>query len=363
MATRLTSPSLSAAAKSRCSIRESSSIPRITGAKPRNRFGRHPACVSRRSADLAGQSVALSEDIPAIFDAPLARHHKLIGRWVAAREKTSRAYTRAEARLHIERAFNAAVLEILHPVDIADFRIAVLHSEEDGTPAIAMICQGLGQLDLGWIETGDAPVPWRAAAYKALEQTLGRALPVFGYRDLFEEISMYYWDGEIDDESARQNLITYHGVDPDELDEHILPSTMDARRPDWMIEANAAAPAQLPARLRKNLARLRATHDALARLPPERDAWHFDLQTVFDYIPEFEERSSLPPLTLVPFEHFVRELDDVARSGMEMGFMDVAGLCPLPDADIIDDWFASLRLGARFLLAAQDLIQLDPAKL
>ena len=71
----------------------------------------------------------------------------------------------------------------------------------------------------------------------------------------------------------------------------------------------------------------------------------------------------MPPLTLVPFEHFARELDDVARHGMEMGFMDVAGLCPLPDAENIDDWFASLRLGARFLLAAQDLIQLDPAQL
>lgn len=331
--------------------------------KSRSRFSRRQACASRRSADLAGRSIALSEDIPAIFDAPLAHHHKLIGRWVAAREKTSRAFTRAEARLHIERVFNAAVLEILNPIDIADFRIAVLHGEEDDTPAIAMICQSLGQLDLGWIETGDAPVPWRAAAYKALEQSLGRALPVFGYQDLFNEISMYYWDGEIDDESARQCLIGYHGVDPVELDEHVLPSTMDARRPEWMIEANAAAPMQLPARLREKLGRLRATHNALAHLPPERDAWHFDIQTVYDYIPEFEECSSLPPLTLVPFEHFARELDDVARHGMEMGFMDVAGLCPLPDAGHIDDWFASLRLGARLLLAAQDLIQLDPAKL
>ena len=42
--------------------------------------------------------------------------------------------------------------------------------------------------------------------------------------------------------------------------------------------------------------------------------------------------------------------------------MEVAGLCPLPDANHIDDWFASLRLGAEFLLAAQELIQLDPAQ-
>jgi hypothetical protein len=71
----------------------------------------------------------------------------------------------------------------------------------------------------------------------------------------------------------------------------------------------------------------------------------------------------LPPLTLVPVEQFAREVDDVGRHGMEYGFMDIAGFCPLPDSVPIDDWFASLRVGARFLLAAQDLIQLDPANL
>ena len=57
---------------------------------------------------------------------------------------------------------------------------------------------------------------------------------------------------------------------------------------------------------------------------------------------------------------FARELDDVARHGMEMGFMDFCGLCPLPEVSRIDAWFASLRLGVQFLLAAQDLVRLDP---
>jgi len=259
--------------------------------------------------------------------------------------------------------FKAAVLEILDPIELADLRIAVIHSEADGPPAIALICQSLGQLDLGWIETSDAPIPWRAVAYRALEQSLGRALPLFGYEDLFNEISMYYWDGEFDDESARHNLINFHGVDAEELDEYTLPSAMNARRPEWMIAANAAPRTRLPPGLRQKLNKLRATHKALGGLPPERDAWHVDLEIIYDYVPEFEECSALPPLTLVPFEQFARELDDVARNGMELGFMDVAGLCPLPDADRIDDWFASLAVGARFLLAAQELIQLDPAKL
>ncbi|BAV63123.1 hypothetical protein SAMN06295912_11219 [Sphingomonas laterariae] len=322
-----------------------------------------PACPSRRSADLAGRAVAISADVPAIFDAPLPPHHKLIGRWVAAREASSGLYTRAAARQHIEGIFNAAVLEILDPIEIADFRVAVILKEGDGTPAIAVICQNLGQIELGWIETGDAPIPWRAAAYRALEQCLGRVLPIFSYEDLFNEISIYYWDGETDDERARQSLIAYHGADADELDELTLPSEMNARRPEWMIKENAAPSARLPSGLRQKLKRFHAAHKAVGSLRPERNAWDFDLEVAYDYIPGIEECSSLPPLTLVPFDHFARELDDVARNGMEMGFMEVAGLCPLRDAHHIDDWFASVRLGAEFLLAAQELIQVDPAKL
>ncbi|MYL97754.1 hypothetical protein GR702_08200 [Novosphingobium sp. FGD1] len=286
-----------------------------------------------------------------------------MGRWVAAREASSGLYTRAAARQHIEGIFNAAVLEILDPIEIADFRVAVILKEGDGTPAIAVICQNLGQIELGWIETGDAPIPWRAAAYRALEQCLGRVLPIFSYEDLFNEISIYYWDGETDDERARQSLIAYHGADADELDELTLPSEMNARRPEWMIKENAAPSARLPSGLRQKLKRFHAAHKAVGSLRPERNAWDFDLEVAYDYIPGIEECSSLPPLTLVPFDHFARELDDVARNGMEMGFMEVAGLCPLRDAHHIDDWFASVRLGAEFLLAAQELIQVDPAKL
>ncbi|WP_255210258.1 hypothetical protein [Sphingobium cloacae] len=255
------------------------------------------------------------------------------------------------------------MLEILDPIEIADFRVAVILKEGDGTPAIAVICQNLGQIELGWIETGDAPIPWRAAAYRALEQCLGRVLPIFSYEDLFNEISIYYWDGETDDERARQSLIAYHGADADELDELTLPSEMNARRPEWMIKENAAPSARLPSGLRQKLKRFHAAHKAVGSLRPERNAWDFDLEVAYDYIPGIEECSSLPPLTLVPFDHFARELDDVARNGMEMGFMEVAGLCPLRDAHHIDDWFASVRLGAEFLLAAQELIQVDPAKL
>ena len=324
---------------------------------------RRRACASHPSADLAGRVVALSGDIPVLFDAPLASHHKLIGRWVASRETTAKRYTRDQARQHIERVFNKAVLDILGSVEFADLRVVVLQGEGDLPPGIAVICDSMGQLDLGWIEESDAPIPWRAAAYRALEQMLGRALPVFGYQDLFDEISMYYWDGATDDETARQWMIEYQGADPDDTEELTLPSTMEARRPEWMIAANAAALTRLPKRLRQKLHELRKTHGALGRLPPERDAWHFDFEVAYDYIPGIDECSRLPPLTIVPVEQFAREVDDVGRHGMEFGFMDIAGFCPLSDPARIDDWLLSLRTGARFLLAAQDLIQLDPATL
>lgn len=360
MATRASSPSLPAAPRPRPFTRGSSSIPTTAKAKRRNRSSLLPVSDSRPSADLAGRTVALSADIPATFDQPLSNHHKLIGRWVAGREPSTKQYTRVGARRRIEQVFNAVVLEMLDPIEIVDLRVAVLTGEDANLPAIAVACDSLGQLDLGWIETGEAPVPWRAAAYAALGETLGTALPIFGYQDLFDEISMYYWDGEIDDEGARQSLTAYHGLTAEELEEQTMPSEMNARRSDWMIGANAAKPAALPKGLRETLRRLRDAHKALKRLPSDRNAWHVDTDILYEYFPGIEECSSLPPLTLVPFDEFARELDDVARHGMEMGFMDVCGICPLPDVSRIDDWFASLRLGVQFLLAAQDLIRFDP---
>jgi hypothetical protein len=318
---------------------------------------------SHLSADLAGRAVALSIDVPAIFDSPMAPHHRIVGRWVASRETEPQVMTRAQARRYIERTFNAAVLDILQRIEIVDLRVVVLHGEDNGSPAIVVICDSMGQVDLGWIETSEAPIPWRAAAYQALGETLGCALPIFGYQDLFDEIAIYYWDGETDDEAARQSLIDYHGADADDLDELSLPSTMNARRPGWMIETNAAQQSQIPIGLRRMLRRLRDAHEGLRSIQPDLNAWRFDSEILYEYLPGIEETSSLPPMTLVPFEHFARELDDVGRHGMEVGFMDVAGLCPLPDADRIDAWFASLRVGAEFLLAAQDLIRFDPANL
>ncbi|MGF7152117.1 hypothetical protein FHS96_005786 [Sphingomonas zeicaulis] len=186
-------------------------------------------------------------------------------------------------------------------------------------------------------------------------------LPIFGYDDLFEEISIYYWEGETDDEAARQTLIDMHGADPADADDMVVPSTMNARRPDWMLATKAARPSRMPTELREAIAALRGAHKQVKRFLDEQSAWHFDHATICDYDPSYEDCSTLPPLTLVPFEHFARELDDVGRIGMETRFLDVAGLCPLTEPDSIDRWFASLRIGVDLLLAAQALIQLYPS--
>ncbi len=364
MATRPALPGLPAAPRAGPSTPRSRS-PRIAvRAKSESPSNPHPLCVCRRSADLAGTSVVLSTDVPVLFDQPLGPHHELVGRWALSLEKTMRTLTRPAARRHIERVFDATVLDVLNSVDLVDLRVVVLQGgEQGGPPAIAIICESLGQIDLGWIETGDAPVAWRAAAYRALERNLGRVLPIYGYPFLFDEIAMYYWDGETEDDAARQSLIAYHGADADDLENMVLPSEMNARRPAWMIAANAAPSKRLPGALRRRLNALGRTSKALGGLESARNAWNCDFEIIQDYIPGYEECSSLPPLTLVPFEQFARELDDIARNGMEMGFMDIAGICPLSAADRIDDWFTSLRLGAQFLVAAQDLIRLDPTTL
>jgi len=372
MATQPASPDQPAARRTQRSTRVSFSTRAATSAAQRTRSSRLPGCALRPWADLAGQAVALSRDVPTSFDGPLAPHHKAIGRWVASRADANAQYSRAEARRYIEREFNAAVLDILKPVEIANLRAVVLTGDEDLPPALIMICDDVGQLDLKWIEKSNvlaetmlghvAPVGWRATAYKALVDTLRCVLPVFAFDDLFEELSGYYWDGCIDDAGARESLMQWHGHSEDDVDEMVLPSQVRARRPDFMLAENTAPLKQLPVALADRLRAVRKAAAAVRAIGPEGNAWHFDFHDIAAYLPHFEDVSHMPPLTLVPFDHFARELDDAARHGMEQGFMDVTGICPLAAADKLEAWFTSLRLGVEFLLAAQALIDLDPAK-
>jgi hypothetical protein len=341
-------------------------------AKGLNRYRRPLASASLPSVDLAGRAVALSRDVPVAFDVPLAPHHRMIGRWVAARGAAEATGTRIEARRHIEREFDEAVLAILKRCNLVNLRALALCGNVGMPPALALICDDVGQINLGWIEksnvlsdtlfTAVAPVGWRAAAYRALLDTLCGTLPVFGYDELLEEVSAYYWDGETTDEGARKALIEWHGHEADDLEGMTLPSGMDARRPDFMLAKNAAPLKDMPADLCHKLRALRAAHKALKAAGPDGHAWRFEFDRLVDYIPGFEDASHLPPLTLVPFDQFARELDDVARHGMEQGFMDVAGLCALTEPSKVDDWLASLKLGVDVLCAAQDLIEFDPAK-
>lgn len=368
MATPAAAPSPPAAIRNRLSTRASSSRP---ASRP-TRSRRPPACGLRPSADLAGASVGLSPDVPAAFDTPLAAHHKLLGRWAAARETSAELYTRHEVRRRIETMFDEAVLDILRPFEIASLRVSVFTGNEMMPPAIAVICDSVGEIDLGWIAKDNvlanttfftvAPLGWRAAAYKELVGTWGSVLPVFGFDEMLEELSAYYWDSETSDEGARQAMIDWHGADPDDVDVGQLPSGVRARRPDWMLAENAAPLKDMPPELSAKIRRLRKAYQAVRALGPEGNAWFFDFNRNVEYMPNIEDCSHLPSLTLVPADHFAQELDDVGRHGMEYGFMDVAGLCELTDASKVDDWFASLKVGTEMLVAAQDLLNFDPGK-
>lgn len=281
--------------------------------------------------------------------------------------------TRHEARTLIEQTFDRAVMDILKPVEIADYRAAVMIGDDSLPPALALICDSVGQPDLCWIEKSNvlantingpvAPVSYQATAYRAIVETICCALPAFTFEDMFEEYSGYFWDGCGTDEEARNFLVDMHGADPADMGDYTLPSQLTGKRPAWMLAENAVAMKRLPKGLRECLKRLRAAHDAVDALPDTGNAWRarsVGYETIEGYFPAMEERSHLPPMTVVPFEHFGREIDAVAQMGMELGFMDVVGLCPLTDAATVDAWLASLRTGVDYLLRLQELINLEP---
>lgn len=261
---------------------------------------------------------------------------------------------------------------MLAAIDMVDLRATVINATDDHPPAIALICDSLGQVELGWIEKCNllsqtmqgpvAPVGWRAAAYKVLTETLPAVLPVFGFDDLMDELSTYYWDGVTEDKEAIENMVQWHGHSLDDLDEDMLPSAVRSRRPDWMLTDRAYPLKQLPVGLRQRIRAVRTARDAVIGQRSSAGAWNFDGPQVMEYLPEFEERSGLAPMTLCCAESFARELDDIARPGMEMGFMDIVGMAPLTEAASIDAWFESLKVGVEFLRAVQDLIAIDPTE-
>lgn len=275
--------------------------------------------------------------------------------------------TRTEARRYIEQEFDRLVMAALGGSDLADLRTVALYGQDGDPPAIAIICDSVGQIDLGWIEKTNvlshtlngsvAPVGWRAAAYAALCSTLSMVIPLFDFGSMMEELSMYYWDGETEDEGARKAIAYHNGEFEDGM---TLPSDVAAKRPDFMLAENKGPLKDMPPALRARLKRLREAYAALKRFGTEGNAWYFDFEKVTEYLPEYEDCATIPPMTLVPAEQFDMELDEVGRAGMELRFFDIAGFCHLTEPAVLDQWFTSLRLGCELLHAAQSLIETDP---
>ncbi|MBC2668742.1 hypothetical protein ACFOON_15260 [Novosphingobium piscinae] len=307
--------------------------------------------------------------VPSGFDAPLGVHHKAIGRWLAERDGSAERITRGEARRYIETEFDKAVRAELSKVQLADLRVVALTGEDHGPPAIALICDNVGEIELGWITKANvlanaldgvvAPVGWRAAAYRALEQLLGYALPVFGFEEFMDEMSMWMWDGATDDADAIRFMGEFHGLD--DIEEMTLPSHLRARRPDYMTRKPAPLK-DMPPSLRDRLRRLRETCKALNAVADTTSAWRHDREALSYYLPHYEDGSCTLPLTLVPFDQFGQQLDEIADHAMQTNFYDIVGLTTIEEPARLDAWFESLRLGAEFIAAAQDLIDHNPMK-
>lgn len=368
MPTPPTIPLPSAPKRSSASMRPSPAR-RSRAAASRSR--RPQASPSRPSVELAGRAVSIAAAVPAAFDAPLGAHHKAIGRWLAERDGSAERITQREARRYIETEFDKAVRAEFSKVQLADLRVVALTGEDHGPPAIAIICDSIGEIELGWITKADnvlsntlitgpiAPVGWRAAAYRVLDELLGYALPVFGFDQFMDEISMWMWNSATDDAGAIRFLRDYAGYD--DIEDMTLPSHLRARRPDYMTRTPAPLKA-MPPPMRQRLRRLRETCKALGAVADARNAWRHDREAPSYYLPHYEDGSYMPPLTLVPFDQFGEQLDEIANHAMETSFYDIIGLTTIEEPGQLDAWFESLRLGADFLGAAQDLIDSNPMK-
>lgn len=321
---------------------------------------------SPRSAKLAGGRVTLSPAVPTRFDAALNKHHIAIGRWVLEHRTQSSALTHDAARSLIEITFVDEVKRILAPIELADLHVMVLLNSYDdkAPPALIISNKSQGQIDLGWIETDeDAPIAWHRRAYQALVRAIQPIIPAITYDDMFEHLSHLYWDGETDDEAARESLRTYQDYDESDLAGMTMPSQLDAKRPEWMLDRSDHIPDQIHSELEAILADITAASEGLEKARKRADAFQFtDMEDLCAYAPWYKESLGLPSMTVVPFEIFASEIDDVARHGMESGFLDVSGIYHLDrdDPADIDNWFTTLRAGVAVIEAVQRLTAWTP---
>ena len=313
------------------------------------------------SVRIAGGAIRLSPDVPTRFGNPVGQHHVTIGKWARDRLVSAGPITENGFKHLVEQTFADAVGEILAPVELCDLHTMVLlNSENDKQAALVLANKSQGQIDLGWIETDeDAPLEWRCAAYSALVTNLQPIIPSISFDDMFEHLSMLYWDGETQDGPAREVLENFYGHDEEELEGMAMPSQVIAKIPAWMKDYAGDTPARpLHPQLAKILSDLKKASARLKRAQKKADPFEFsDMEDLCSFAPWYEESYSLPPTTVVPFEIFAAEIDDVARGGMEQGFLDAIGIYHLDPAapELVGRWLETLRAGVAVIEIIQRL--------
>lgn len=306
----------------------------------------------------------LSPAIPTRFGNPVGKHHVIIGNWAKEMLASAGPVSESGFKHLIEATFAKVVGDILAPIKLCDLHVMVLlHSEEDEKPAIIIANKSQGQVDLGWIETAEnAPMEWRCAAYRALVSNIHPIIPMITFDDMFEHLSMLYWDGSTEDHEAREALIHDHGHDEEDLEGMTMPSDVKAKAPAWMDDYAGEAPARpFHPELAKLFRDLRKARRRFDKAQAKANPFAFDFDDLCSYAPWYEESYCLPPMTVVPFDIFAEEIDDCARGGMEQGFLDVCGLYLIdPASPQIDKWLETLRASVAVIDCIQRLTAWEP---
>lgn len=328
--------------------------------------------LSPRLADLAGRAIKISPAVPVGFYNALSPAQRRIGLCLPSDDLPP--LTQLQASSWIDKQFDALIQPLLAPVRFLGYDISVRATacnfdNKDAAPKAACIIStnGVGFLDFRWIADPDAPVSWARIAYKAIRDHLPLVAPCHTYDDFMEAMACYHWGGELDDEKAKEEIQLYWNDNGEgeeiDFDDHLLPSQLEARRPDWMIiDKDHPLPERkaLPPLLRQALINIKRTARTVRRsIHSEKSAWHFDHEEACQYVPEIDEAAHYPPLLLIPEEPFIAEADDLYRLGWEVGFMDVTGVMEITDKPDFDVFLASFKAGIDLLLAIQTLLDLD----
>lgn len=199
---------------------------------------------------------------------------------------------------------------------------------------------------------------------------LGRAMPILlpvgCFDDLVEEISGYWWQGELDDDAAREAIAEMRGEELGPDDDFFLPSKFLAAQPQWTLfepwpRPNDAPTPALPDFVAGPAAQVLKAMKPFRNASANRAAWISDFDITTDVAPEYGDAVSTPPIFLVPdIPVFNEALNDIGECAMQTSFWNVCGAAIMTSPKDIQTWLKSLAAGVPLLVALDGLLRATP---